>query len=148
MEELAKGKAETSQETIQQIHEIITQGILTDGGKYRTQNVRVMGARKTPPDFSKIPSLMSALIKNMSKKGQNPVEIASFFHHRLVEIHPFIDGNGRVARLLTNLYLLKKGYSNPLINPTKKCFSEPLNPQISIFYLIYSNFGIILPQNT
>jgi len=110
MEELAKGKTEIRQETIPQIHETVTQGILTDGRKYRTQNVRAMGARKTPPDFSKIPSLMSALIKDMSKKGQNPVEIASFFHHRLVEIHPFIDGNGRVARLLTNLYLLKKGY--------------------------------------
>jgi Fic family protein len=36
--------------------------------------------------------------------------IAAYLHDRLVEIHPFIDGNGRASRLVMNLYLLSKGY--------------------------------------
>jgi Fic family protein len=37
-------------------------------------------------------------------------ENAAFLHHRFVEIHPFIDGNGRAARLLTNQYLIAHGF--------------------------------------
>ena len=40
----------------------------------------------------------------------HPVETTSFLHHRFVEIHPFSDGNGRVARLLMNLYLIARDY--------------------------------------
>jgi len=39
-----------------------------------------------------------------------PVEVAAVFHHRFVSVHPFDDGNGRVARLLMNLLLIKQGY--------------------------------------
>jgi excisionase family DNA binding protein len=39
-----------------------------------------------------------------------PIELAAIFHHRLVYIHPFFEGNGRVARLLMNCVLLKYGY--------------------------------------
>ena len=107
MEELVK-RGEINQEIIQQIHEVVTRGIIEGG--YRTQNARITGARKTPPDFSKVPRLMGTLIEDMPVAGENPIEKAAFFHHGLVEIHPFIDGNGRVARLLTNLYLMREGY--------------------------------------
>jgi len=40
----------------------------------------------------------------------HPVETVAFLHHGFVEIHPFTDGNGRVARLLANLYLIANGY--------------------------------------
>lgn len=111
IEELAKDwkRNRINQETIQQVHEAVTKGII-EGGKYRTQNVRITGARKTPPDFSKVPKLMGALVEDIRVEGGDPIERAAFFHHRLVEIHPFIDGNGRVARLLTNLYLMGEGY--------------------------------------
>lgn len=110
IEELAKNNKEISHENIQKIHEIVIQGILKDAGKYRTQNVRIVGSQKTPPDFLKIPGLIDDLIKNVNKNSLNPIIIASFLHHKFAEIHPFTDGNGRVARLLCNLYLIKKGY--------------------------------------
>lgn len=45
------------------------------------------------------------------KKGKmHPVELAAKFHHKFTYIHPFIDGNGRTARLLTNLILMRNGY--------------------------------------
>jgi Fic family protein len=39
-----------------------------------------------------------------------PIELAAVFHHKIVCIHPFFEGNGRVARLLMNCILLKHGY--------------------------------------
>jgi Fic family protein len=95
---------------IQQVHEIVVKGILEDAGKYRIKNVRITGAKKTPPDFSKTPVLIEKLIQEIKNSKKNPVEIAAYLHYKLVEIHPFSDGNGRVARLLTNLYLIQKGY--------------------------------------
>ena len=104
--------------TIQQIHEIVTAGILEEAGRYRTKNVRITGAIKTPPDWSKVVNLMDDLIENIEKSEINPIETSAFLHHRFVEIHPFIDGNGRVARLLTNLYLIGFGYS-PIVIKTE-----------------------------
>jgi Fic family protein len=110
IEEIAKGKKDIEHTTIQQVHEALTKGILKEAGRYRVQNVRITGAKKTPPDFTKIPKLMDEFIMNIKKKKTHPIETSAFLHHKLVEIHPLIDGNGRVARLMTNLHLIKKGY--------------------------------------
>lgn len=110
MEELAKKKRSIDHVTIQEIHEIVTRSILEDAGRYRTRNVRIAGAVKTPPDWSKIVKLIDELIEKVAESKKHPIETASFLHHRFVEIHPFCDGNGRVARLLTNLYLISRDY--------------------------------------
>lgn len=110
MEELAKKKRSIDHIIIQEIHEIVTRGILEDAGKYRTRNVRITGAVKSPPDWPKIVKLMDELIEKIAENDGYPIETASFLHHRFVEIHPFSDGNGRVARLLTNLYLISRDY--------------------------------------
>lgn len=104
--------------TIQQIHEAVMASILKDAGKYRTKNVRITGAKKTPPDWSKVIKLMDELIKELAQSKMHPVETAAFLHHRFVEVHPFIDGNGRVVRLLTNLYLIARGYP-PIVLKTE-----------------------------
>ncbi len=110
MEELARNKCSIDNVTIQKIHEVVTLGILEEAGKYRTKNVRITGAVKSPPDWSKIVRLMDELIKKITNSEGHPIETASLLHHKFVEIHPFIDGNGRVARLLTNLYLIARDY--------------------------------------
>jgi len=118
IEDLAKGGRVIDHVTIQEIHEVVTAGILTDSGRYRTHNVRIVGAKKTPPGWSKVVGLIDRLIDEIAESGTHPhrpphphpVETAAFLHHRFVEIHPFTDGNGRVARLLSNLYLIAKGY--------------------------------------
>ncbi len=109
-EDIAKKKKPIDHVTIQQIHEVVTAGILEEAGKYRSKNVRITGAVKTPPDWSNIVKLMDGLIEKISESKTHPVETAAYLHHRFVQIHPFIDGNGRVARLLTNLYLIAWGY--------------------------------------
>ena len=110
MEELAENKAEIDHVTIQLIHDVVTKGIIESSGKYRRKNVRISGAMKTPPDWSKIVKLTDRLISDVKNSKMHPIETAAFLHHRFAEIHPFIDGNGRVARLLTNLYLIRENY--------------------------------------
>jgi len=110
IEELAKGKRHITHEAIQEIHAIVTRGILTEPGKYRVTNVRIVGAVKTPPDYAKVAKLMDELFETLKKSKYDPISTAALLHHGVVAIHPFIDGNGRVARLITNLYLMQHGY--------------------------------------
>ena len=110
MENIARKKKTIDHVIIQHIHEVVTSGILEEAGKYRTKNVRITGAVKTPPDWSKVIKLMDELIEKVAQYKKHPVEVAALLHHEFVKIHPFIDGNGRVARLLTNLYLIAQGY--------------------------------------
>ena len=66
----------------------------------------------TPPEQVK-PS-MSDLIdwyRSKEHEGEHPIIIAATFHYRFVRIHPFDDGNGRMARLLLNMILIKHGYT-------------------------------------
>jgi len=110
MMDLIRAKKELSQEIIQQLHECVTKGILQNPGQYRTGDIRVTGADVRPPSYLKIISLMDNYIKQIKKAGQHPIQKAVYIHHELVRIHPFYDGNGRVARLLTNFYLMTEGY--------------------------------------
>ncbi|MBI5253344.1 MAG: Fic family protein [Euryarchaeota archaeon] len=109
IEGLARGRKITH-EALQKIHEALTRGILEDAGRYRTKNVRITGAIKTPPNFSKVAGLMDRLLNRVNESKGNAVETSAFLHHNFVEIHPFSDGNGRVARLLNNLHLIRHGY--------------------------------------
>lgn len=54
---------------------------------------------------------------HFSQSTLHPVELAAMAHKRLVDIHPFIDGNGRTARLLMNLILVSRGYGVVSIPP-------------------------------
>jgi Fic family protein len=110
IEELARSSKPLNQIMIQELHELVTRGWLEDSGHYRTQNVRIAGAKKSPPNFSKVPVLIDKLFDQIKRMKTHTIIKASFFHHGFVQIHPFSDGNGRVARLLTNLLLMRDGY--------------------------------------
>ena len=128
MIELVKSKKKISQETIQQIHEFVMKGILKNPDQYRTENVAITGAKMRPPSYLKIVKLMDEYIQNIEKFELQPVKNAAFIHHEFVRIHPFIDGNGRVARLLTNFYLIKNGYPPIVIQKEyRKKYYKTLN---------------------
>ena len=66
----------------------------------------------TPPD--QVKSAMGDLIdwyRTKEREREHPIIIAATFHYRFVRIHPFDDGNGRMARLLMNMILIKHGYT-------------------------------------
>ena len=107
---LAREQAPINHVTIQQIHEVVTRGILEHAGCYRTRNVRITGAVRSPTDWPHIVHEMDDLIAEVAQKDRPVIGMTAYLHHRFVAIHPFIDGNGRVARLLGNLYLIRNGY--------------------------------------
>lgn len=116
---LVVDKKETiTEQTIRNLHSLILKSIDdTEAGNYRNQNVRIVGANHLPPQSIKIPHLMSEFIEwiNENEYNKNIAELAADIHYKLVMIHPFIDGNGRVARLLMNLLLMKHGYPPAII---------------------------------
>lgn len=115
---LEKGR-DLDEEFIRVVHEIILKNI-DDGeaGKYRRTNVRIVGAVHIPPNPVKIPVLMRECIEwYAARKLVLPVpELAAWLHYKFVWIHPFVDGNGRTARLLMNLVLMKHGYPPAIIS--------------------------------
>jgi len=78
----------------------------------RPHDTYISGSRYSVSAVSKIPGAMQKLVKwyNDNEKKLHPIELAAALHQRFVFIHPFVDGNGRVARLLMNLALLRNGY--------------------------------------
>ena len=108
-----KHKSSLSQQTIRSLHQLIVQKTEADfAGKYRNSNVYIAGAKHRPPEAILVPEQMQKLLSWFieNKNKLHPIELAATFHHRLVYIHPFFDGNGRTARLVMNLILLRASY--------------------------------------
>lgn len=110
LEFLGSYKGDLNEKLILKIHSFILKDIV-DGfaGKYRKTEVRIRGIEFKPPQSHIVPILVSELIKwyKQNKKKYHPFELAAIISAKLVTIHPFIDGNGRVSRLVMN-FLLKK----------------------------------------
>ena len=99
------------------IHGIILKGIDdVSAGFYRSAPVRVAGSAFIFPNYRKVPELMPEFVAFLKHAvNVHPVQLAAEAHYRLVTIHPFIDGNGRTARLLMNMIMLMKGYPEAVI---------------------------------
>lgn len=104
--------------TILQIHKLILSGIDDmNAGFYRAVRVRISGSQAVLPNPLKVPTLMQEFSDWLSQKYDCPLLAAIEAHYRLVTIHPFVDGNGRTARLLMNMILLRNGYTPIIIRP-------------------------------
>lgn len=115
---LVGGKSkDLSENTILDIHNTILRGIDdSNAGNYRSVPVRISGSMVVLPNPRKVPDLMESFVHNITaSKGLHPVELAAEAHYQLITIHPFVDGNGRTARLLMNLILMQHGYPPALI---------------------------------
>lgn len=115
---LAEGRTkDLTEQAILYIHETILRGIDdSNAGRYRSIAVRISGSRVVLPNPVKIPDLMTRFTHEITgARKLHPVELAAEAHYQLVTIHPFVDGNGRTARLLMNLILMQNGYPPALI---------------------------------
>jgi Fic family protein len=103
-------------------HEIILKGINDDwAGRYRNQQVLISGAKHKPVNPQKVYDEMNDFINRFTQDNLlHPVEKAALIHAELVRIHPFVDGNGRTARLMMNLELMKCGYPIVIIEVEDK----------------------------
>ena len=104
------------------LHKMILSGIDNqNAGFYRNVPVRLSGSRTVLPNPRKVPDLMSAFHQWLqSSQDIHPVDLAAEAHYRLVTIHPFVDGNGRTARLLMNFILLCHGYPPAIIRKSER----------------------------
>lgn len=92
-------------------------------GKYKTEPNHVITMNGDIHKYCepvKVPEEMGKLVDFINEADLHPVELAARTHHKLVGIHPFDDGNGRVARLLMNLIFMKKGYVPVVIKREKR----------------------------
>ena len=128
--EAAKNKEKITEK---QIHEISAMVMKNTGSQYNTpvgvfdcskgeyRLVGVHAGKRTFPDYRKVPARMKALIEYLDNEQNNQnidvLQLAFDVHFRLVSIHPFADGNGRVARLLMN-YILAY-YEMPMLMVSK-----------------------------
>jgi Fic family protein len=114
------GDGETITEgLIREIHKRLVQGVrgnsATPGAYRKIQNYVVNSTTQeviyTPPPVYEISQMMQSLINWLNKEEDiHPVLISGIAQFQLVHIHPFLDGNGRTARLLSTLCLYRKGY--------------------------------------
>lgn len=108
----AKKRTQINLDDIMAIHKMVLQKINDDqAGRLRTVAVRVIGSPIPCPNYLKVPTLMDDLITDITTAHDHLATIAARAHLQLVYIHPFVDGNGRTARLLMNLILLQEEYA-------------------------------------
>ena len=103
---------------LKDLHEIIMKD-LGIGGLYRNVDISVKGSNHTPPSHIKVYDRMKKYFDIINDQTDNIEEQIAFSHLQLVKIHPFLDGNGRCARIVLNYELLKNNF-----NPFILCYSK------------------------
>jgi len=106
---IAEGKL-LDENIVKDIHALLMENVLT-GGIYRNVEVRISGAGHKPP----VPSEMYRQVKDFYadlpfRNDLNGIELAAWTHAEFVRIHPFVDGNGRTARMIMNYQLMASGF--------------------------------------
>lgn len=100
------------------LHKTLMTGLIEQAGQFRSQRVRIAGARVVPCNPLKVYDRMTDLSVVMDAV-KSPIAMV-MQHSWFEEIHPFVDGNGRVGRLLLNFQLMKNGYPPVLIHTEQK----------------------------
>jgi Fic family protein len=115
--ELAAKTMPINETTVRELHRrIVARSQPEIGGVYSSLPRRVAGSPVVFPNAVKIPQLMREYGDWLGKAGALP-GVGFDAHFRLVAIHPFADGNGRTARLLMNLLLIRGGYPPVAVRP-------------------------------
>jgi len=103
---------------ILELHRLFYQQIEPEhAGKYRSVPVFISGSNYPVTTPQKVAAEMKKFVDwfNKQETKMHPVQFAALTHKKFVFIHPFIDGNGRLARLLMNLALMRNEYTIALI---------------------------------
>ena len=104
------------------LHELITRNIDDNtAGNFRRISIGISGSKWEPVPAISVEEELDRLLEWYRGEANdiNPFELAGIFNHRFLQIHPFVDGNGRVARELFNVILQRAGFP-PIIVPMKR----------------------------
>jgi Fic family protein len=117
--------AELKSKDILKLHEFILNDINDESkGIYRNHQVRISGSTTILPNAYKVQELLDKLIIEINNhhtaKTEDTIYLSILAHLKLVKIHPFVDGNGRTARLLMNTILKQHSLPPISINPKNR----------------------------
>lgn len=143
-------EGDISKKTIQKIHAVIMEQLLESAGQYRRIQILIEKAEHEPPPAFEVPELMTKLIRwyAQHRKNMHPFELAVLLHTKFVTIHPFVDGNGRVARALLNFVLERNDYPklyiglkerDTYLDAVAEGNKENYQPVIDFMYDVYFN---------
>lgn len=124
VQRLGESQNRITEHDVQSLHQVIMKDILphSEIGRYRKGEVRIAGSKHIPPPAYEVQPMMEEFVKTLNDNPDEytTAELATIMLHRLVYIHPFYDGNGRIARLLANLVLIRRRYFPIIIQKTDR----------------------------
>lgn len=123
---IEESSAPIDEHFICELQKMAVEGLTQEGdpnaGHYRDVSISIAGSSHEPPDANDVPALMRELVKFINKECDQQYDLlkVSVAHHQFVWIHPFRNGNGRTARLLTYAMIVRlfDVRQSKLFNPT------------------------------
>ena len=115
--EHAERGEELTEDFFKDVHERVCKGII-NGGLYRNVDIKIKGSAHTPCTFIKVYDRMAKFFYDINNFDGTDLELVAYTHLQIAKVHPFIDANGRMARLMMNYQLIKLGYL-PIYIPAK-----------------------------
>lgn len=116
---LAKDKEPLTEDIIKNIHARLFTGIEDGAGLYRNVQIYVKGSQHVPYAPDKIYGKMDEYLYKITQYT-DPLQAIAYSHLQLAKIHPFLNGNGRVTRLVLNYSLMVRGYAPIIILASEK----------------------------
>jgi len=101
------------------VHERLLQDISV-GGLYRNVDITINGSKHIPCSYLKVYDRMGKFFYDINNFNGSPIELASYTHLQIAKVHPFLDANGRMARLFMNYQLIANGYLPIIVNAKEK----------------------------
>lgn len=137
LEEKARKKEKFSKELILDVQEYVEKGApkekiglrgpMPPGVLFAVYDSRSGNPEYIPPEYKEIPELLDELIEYVNTTDDHPLIVAAVVHYQMVTIHPFEDGNGRTARLLSGYMLNINGYGFNGIGSLEEYFAFDIN---------------------
>ncbi len=118
-----EGKKNLTEKDLLEIHRATMKNVIDSNvGAYRPVQVYLPGSSYIPPPPNQVQPLVSKLLReiNLNPKKHDPIKLAATTHVDFESIHPFVDGNGRVGRLIANWILMKNGYTPIVISKAER----------------------------
>ena len=133
LEETIKKKEKFSRELILKVQSMVEKGAseekiglrgaMPPGFLFAVYDSDTGAVDYIPPEYSDIPELLDELVEYVNTTDDHPLIIAAVVHYQLVTIHPFEDGNGRIARLMSGFILDYYGYGFQGIGSLEEYFA-------------------------
>ena len=137
LEETAKKKERFSKKLILDVQKYVEKGAskekiglrgpMPPGVLFAVYDSQTGNPDYIPPEFCDIPKLLDELVEYVNTTNDHPLIVSAVVHYQLVTIHPFEDGNGRTARLLSGYILDVNGYGFNGIGSLEEYFAYDVN---------------------